>query len=90
MTEDSTEILNDLANKVAAEFEAHRQPEEFKDISIVIQSSDEENPTLIVHIDKPSATSLADCIEEFLEEQGARTERERHSETDIRVLAMID
>ena len=90
MTTNPTENLNDLADQVAEEFEAYRQPEEFKQISLVIQNEEEEHPTLLVHIDREDADTLADRVAEFLREQGAQTERERHSETDIRVLASLD
>lgn len=90
MTDDQIEKLNDLADQVADKFEAYRQPDEFKDVSLVIENSDEEHPTLIVHVDKENADALADRIEEFLRECGARTERERHSDTDVRVLAIVD
>lgn len=90
MTKEPIEVLDDLADQVADEFEAYRQPDEFKDVSLVIDNSDEEHPTLIVHVDREDADSLADRIDEFLRERGARTERERHSDTDVRVLAMVD
>ncbi|WP_225307747.1 MULTISPECIES: hypothetical protein [unclassified Haloarcula] len=56
----------------------------------MIENSDAEHPTLIVHVDREDADSLADRIDEFLREHGARTERECHSETDVRVLATVD
>jgi|GEM_PF-2549462 len=90
MTKEPIEVLDDLADQVADEFEAYRQPDEFKDVSLVIENSDEEHPTLIVHVDREDAESLADRIDEFLREHGARTERERHSATDVRVLATVD
>lgn len=90
MAKEPIEVLTDLADQVADEFEAHRPPDEFKDVSLVIENSDVEHPTLIVHVDREDADSLADRIDEFLREHGARTERERHSETDIRVLATVN
>ena len=90
MTTNPTDDLNDLADQVADEFEAYRQPDEFKDISLVIENDEEKHPTLIIHIDREDADALADRIAEFLRKRGARTERERHSETDIRVLASLD
>lgn len=90
MTEEPIDVLDDLADQVADEFEAYRHPDEFKDVSLVIENSDEEHPTLIVHVDRKDADSLADRIDEFLRERGARTERERHSDTDVRVLATVD
>lgn len=90
MTNEPTTTLDDLADKVAEEFEAHRNPNEFKDVSLVIDDSKQDRPTLVVHVDKDDADSLADQIEEFLRQQGAHTERERHTETDVRVLAIVD
>ena len=90
MTKEPIEVLDDLADQVADEFEAYRQPDGFNDVSLVIENSDEERPTLIVHVDREDAEFLVDRIEEFLREHGARTERERHSATDVRVLATVD
>jgi hypothetical protein len=90
MTKEPIEVLDDLADQVADEFEAYRQPDEFENVSLVIENSDEEHPTLIVHVDRENAESLADRIDEFLRERGARTERECHSDTDVRVLATVD
>jgi len=59
-------------------------------VSLVIENSDAEHPTLVVHIDREDADSLADRIDEFLRELGARPKRERHSETDVRVLATVN
>ena len=82
--------LNTLAESVAEGFEAYRDPDGFNELSIVIDSSDRERSTLIVHIDREQAAELADRVEAFLRNHGARTERERHSETDVRVLATIE
>ena len=90
MTENPTDALSDLADQIDDEFEAYRQPNEFKDISFVIDNDEKEHPTLIVHIDGDDAASLADRIDEFLQERGAQTEREQYSESDIRVLATLD
>ena len=90
MTQEPIEALSDLADQIADEFEAYRQPDGFKPISLVIENSDAEHPTLIVHIDREAAESLADRVDEFLREHGARTEREQHSATDVRVLATVD
>ena len=90
MTTNSVDSLDDLAAKVDDEFASHRQSDEFKTISLVIDSSSSERPTLIVHIDGEQASSLADRVEEFLTEHGAHTQREHHSETDIRVLATVE
>ena len=90
MTENSIDELSDLADQIDNEFEAYRQASEFKDISLVIDNDENTDPTLIVHIDGDDAPSLADRIDEFLRERGARTEREQYSETDVRVLATLD
>ncbi|GAA0212793.1 MULTISPECIES: hypothetical protein [Halobacteriales] len=90
MISDPVDILDDLADQVAEEFEAYRQPDESKDVSLVLKNNDEERSTLIVHLGREIAESLADRIDEFLREHGARTERERHSATDVRVLATVD
>jgi len=90
MTENSTDALSDLADQIDDEFEAYRQSNQFKDISLVIDNNEHTDPTLIVHIDGDDASSLASRIDEFLRERGARTEREQYSETDIRVLATLN
>jgi hypothetical protein len=82
--------LNDIAESVANEFEAYRNPEGFKELSIVIDNSDRNRSTLIVHIDREQAGDLADRVEAFLRDHGARTEREWHADTDVRVLATIE
>ncbi len=86
----SDRTLTDLAERVAEEFEAYRNPAGFNELSIVIDNSDRDRSTLIVHIDREQAADLADRVEAFLRDQGARTERERHADTDIRVLATIE
>lgn len=90
MSDDPTDILDDLADQVAEEFDAYRQLDEFKQVSLVIDNSTPERPTLIVHIDRAEATALADEVAAFLREQGARTEREVHSSKDVRVLATVE
>ena len=55
-----------------------------------IDNEDTAHPTLIVHVDRDDAASLADRIEDFLQKRGARTERERHADTDVRILATLD
>jgi len=87
MTDDP---LSDLADQVADEFAEHRPPDGFKDISLVIDNEDRDRRTLIVHVDRENAMALADEVEAFLREQGARTEREHYSDTDVRVLATLD
>ena len=89
MTTDGVDSLNDLAAKVDEEFISHRQSGEFKTVSLVIDTSRSDQPTLIVHVDDEEAESLADEVEAFLAEFDAQTEREYHSETDVRVLATL-
>jgi len=82
--------LNELADAVADEFEAYRRSASFNELSLVIDNSDRERSTLIVHNDREQAADLADRVEEFLRNRGARTQRERHADTDIRVLATLE
>ena len=90
MTDNPVDDLTELADQLAEEFAEYRQPNEFKDISLVIEDEGKEHPTLIVHVDGEDAASLADRIDEFLQEHGALTEREPHSETDVRILATLN
>ncbi len=90
MTADRVDSLDDLAAKVDDEFASHRESDEFKTVSLVIDTSSSERPTLIVHVDGREAKTLADEIEAFLTQCDANTQREYHSETDIRVLATLD
>ncbi|MEA1930190.1 MAG: hypothetical protein U9O06_01375 [Euryarchaeota archaeon] len=78
------------AAKVDDEFASHRGSNEFKTVSLVIDTSSSEHPTLIVHADGREAKTLADEIEAFLTEYDADTQREYHSETHIRILATLD
>jgi len=89
MTTDGVDSLDDLAAKVDGEFASHRETDEFKTISLVIDTSSSDHSTLIVHVDGKGAKTLADEIEAFLTEHDAYTQREYHSETDIRVLATL-
>ncbi|WP_273836907.1 hypothetical protein [Halococcus sp. PRR34] len=82
----SDRTLNDLAD----EFEAYRHPNEFNEHSLVIDNSDRERSTLVVHIDREQAADLADRVEAFLRDHGAHTQRERHADSDIRVLATLE
>jgi hypothetical protein len=82
--------LPDLANLVAEQFSDHRHSDDFNDLSLVIDNSDRERSTLIVHIDRQQPADLAQRVEAFLRDHGARTERERHDDTDIRVLATLE
>lgn len=90
MTTDPVDSLNELAGKVDDAFGSQRQSNEFKTISLVIDTSRIDRPTLIVHVDGEEASELADRIEEYLTEQGAQTQREYYSDSDIRVLATVD
>ena len=76
--------------KVDEVFTSHRPAGGFKNISRVIDTISSEHPTLIVHVDGKEAEPLADEIEVFLTEYNAYTQREYHSETDIRVIATLD
>ena len=89
MTTDRVDSLEDLAAKVDDEFAPYTESDEFKTISLVIDTSKSERPTLIVHVDGKEAEALADDVEVFLTEYDAYTQREYHSETDIRVLATL-
>ena len=89
MTSNSVDSLEKIASRVDEEFASYRRSTEFKTISLVIDSSSSEHPTLIVHVEGEDASSLADRVEEFLTEHGAHTQREYHSDTDIRVLATV-
>ena len=84
------QTLSDLADAVADEFEAFRHSNGFNELSIIIDNSDQEHSTLIVHIDREQAAEVADRVEAFLRDHGAHTQRERHADTDIRVLATIE
>ena len=86
----SDRTLTDLADAVADEFEAHRHSDGFNELSLVIDNSDRERLTLIVHIDREQAADLADRVEAFLRDHGAHAQRERYSDTDIRVLTSLD
>ena len=90
MNDNPPDRLGDLADAVAETFEAYRDPDEFKTISLVIDDSTRGRRTLVVHIDGEEASALADEVERFLQERGATTNREVHSAQDVRVLATID
>lgn len=80
--------LNELAEELEAEFSEYSKPEEFSDLIPVVETSDVEHPTLIVHLEMDNAKSVADDVEAFLRKRGARTERETYPE-EIRVLATV-
>ena len=90
MTTGPVDSLEDLADKVDDEFAPRRQPTEFKTISLVIDTSSSDRPTLIIHVDGEEASSVADRVEKFCAKHGAHTQREHHSTTDIRVLATVE
>ena len=50
MDKDWVDILDGLTDQVAEEFEAYRQLDEFKDVSLVTDNNDPDRPTLIVHV----------------------------------------
>ena len=86
----SDHSLADLADLVAEHFNDYRHLDGFSELSLVIDNSDPEHSTLIVHIDRQQPADLAERVEVFLRESGARTERERRDDTDIRVLATLE
>lgn len=90
MADDPTDVLTELADAVGREFQAYRQPGDPTEVAIIIDNVDENRPTLVVHVETDDAPRLADEIEAFLTEKGARTERETYSDTDVRVLATVD
>jgi len=90
MTTDGFDSLDDLAAKVDDEFASHRGTDDFKTILLGIDTSSSEYPTLIVHVEGKETESRADEIEAFLTEYDAYTQRDYHSETNIRVLATLD
>jgi len=90
MTTNSVDSLDDLAARVDEKFRSQRQPDEFKTISLVIDSSNSDRSTLIVHVDGEEAETLADKIVGFLTEYDVYIQREYHSQTDVRVLATLE
>jgi len=86
----SDRTLTDLADAVANEFEAYRHSNGFNELPLVIDNSDRGRSTLVVHIDREQATELADRVEAFLRDHGAQTQRERHADSDIRVLVSLE
>jgi ribosomal protein L31 len=86
----SDHSLADLADLVAEQFSDYRHSEEFNELSLVIDNSNREHPSLIVHIDGQQSADLAERVDAFLRNYGARTERERHDDTDIRILATLE
>lgn len=57
--------LNALAGNLAEEFEVYRDPDGFKEFSIIIDNSDQDRLTLIVYINREQAVELADRVEAF-------------------------
>jgi len=90
MNDDSQDRLGALADAVAEEFDSYRSPDELKTISLVIDDSSNGRRTLIVHIGGEDASTLADEVETFLRREGATTDREVHSEQDVRVLTTVE
>lgn len=86
MSDDSQDRLDKLADAVAEEFDSYRNPSEFKTLSLVIDDSSDDRPTLIVHVDGDDAATLADEIETFLHGQGAPppTEKSTRNRTSER------
>jgi len=71
----SDRTLNDLADAVADEFETYRHSDGFNELSIVIDNSDRERSTLIIHIDRKQPAGLASRVGAFLHENGAHPAR---------------
>jgi len=84
MTTDGFDSLDDLATNVDDEFASHRGSDDSKTVSLVIDTTSSERPTLIVHVDKKGEL-LADKIEAFLIEYDTYTQRKYHSEIDVRI-----
>jgi len=74
MTTDGVDSLDHLATKVDDEFASHRETDEFKTISLVIDTSSSDRPTLIIHVDGKEAKSRADEVEAFLTEYDTYTQ----------------
>lgn len=62
---------------------AEKVDEEFDEVTVLIDGN--ERQTLIVHTE---SEEKADQVNSFLEDLGARTEKEWYDEDDIRVLAL--
>jgi hypothetical protein len=62
---------------------AERVDEEFEDVTVFIDGNDRH--TLVVNT---ASEEKADKVISFLEDMGARTEREWYDEDDVRVLAV--
>lgn len=85
---DTPENLDALADRVVEAFDARRQPDEFKQLTVVVDD-DGDRETLIVTVQRADAAALADEVETFLRDQGAHTEREPQGEDDVSVLATL-
>jgi hypothetical protein len=80
--------LEALADAIDTEFSEYRPPASFSDISLIIDTSSRDQPTLIVHLDVEDPRPLANEIEMFLQERGARTSIEDHGSGELRILAV--
>jgi hypothetical protein len=88
MTGDTSK-LNEIAEELEKEFQKYRPPDSFRDLTIRIDTSDFDRPTLIVQIDHESAAEIANEVESFLESRNLRTEREPHDADMVRVLGAV-
>ncbi len=52
MTEDNTDVLDELAEQVAEEFEVYRHSNGFKKVSLLVEDIDPDHPTLIIHLNR--------------------------------------
>jgi hypothetical protein len=88
MTDDISK-LNEAAEELETEFQEYRPADDFRDLTIRIDTSDFDRPTLIVQIEHEDATEIASEVEAFLESRGLRTEREPHEADMVQVLGAI-
>jgi hypothetical protein len=86
---DDTSRLNEVAEELETEFQEYRPADDFRDLTIHIDTSDFDRPTLIVQIDHEDATEIAGEVESFLKARGLRTEREPHETDMVRVLGAV-
>jgi hypothetical protein len=89
MTEDPVATLAELAEELETEFEEYRPLNDFRDVTVMVDNSDSEHPTLIVQIDHQNADEIATQVESFLNDRGVRTEVEHYEEAMIRVLGAV-
>ena len=81
--------LNELASELETEFREYCPPDGFSELVSVVETEKKDRPTLIVYLEMENASTIADEVETFLQQRGARTERETYPD-EIRVLAVVD